>query len=180
MGCKLVKHGKSVNLIMVDTPTDELIGINDDEKALQMAIEKVSALGMKQDQEIIPDNSVITTLKRYFDVIKFSMKAMKTYQLPRSEKPIPIIYFKAKTRKNLDIEFPEKSWIKIQEINGGKLDCIELDGDHLSVNFYPICQTITDYIDQYFKTNYQQESAHFSCFSFLKRIKLMKIIKILY
>ncbi|KAF0489659.1 polyketide synthase [Gigaspora margarita] len=135
MGCKLVKHGKSVNLIMVDTPTgqdmtnstisvaeilrytfsktyklDELIGINDDEKALQMAIEKVSALGMKQDQEIIPDNSVITTLKRNFDVIKFSMKAMKTYQLPRSEKPIPIIYFKAKTRKNLDIEFPEKSW----------------------------------------------------------------------
>ncbi|RIB29201.1 hypothetical protein C2G38_2239037 [Gigaspora rosea] len=201
MGCKLVKHGKSVNLIMVDTPTgqdmtnstisiaeilhytfskkynlNELIGIDDDDKALQIAIEKASILGMKQNHEIIPDNSVITILKRYIDVIKFNMKAMKSYQLPRSVKPIPIIYFKAKTKKNLDIECPEKSWVKMQEINGGKFECIELDGDHLSINFYPACKNITDYINQYFKTNYQQESAHFSCFSFLKRIKLMKKI----
>ncbi|CAG8782666.1 7405_t:CDS:1, partial [Racocetra persica] len=179
MGCKLVKQGKSVNLIMVDTPTgqdmtnstisvaeilhyiysktynlDELIGMDDDEKALQIAIEKASTLDTKQNQVIIPEGFAITMLKRYFDVIKFNIKAMKTYQLPRSEKPIPIIYFKAKIRNNLDLEFPEKSWIKIQEINGGKLDCIELDGDHISVNLYPACKTITDYIKQYFKSNY--------------------------
>ncbi|CAG8723241.1 45035_t:CDS:2, partial [Gigaspora margarita] len=160
MGCKLVKQGKFVNLIMVDTPTgqdmknsmisvaemlhyiysktynlDELIGIDDDEKALQIAIEKIT-LGMKQNQVIIHD-SVIKMIKRYFDVLKLNMKALRTYQLPRSEKPMPIIYFKAKIRKNLDDESPEKPWIKIQEINGGKFDCIELDGDHISVNLYP-------------------------------------------
>ncbi|CAG8462630.1 12331_t:CDS:1 [Racocetra fulgida] len=180
MGCKLVKQGKSVNLIMVDTPTgqditnstisvaeilhyiysktynlDELIGMDDDEKALQIAIEKASTLDTKQNQVIIPEGVAITMLKKYFDVIKFNMKAMKTYQLPRSEKPMSITYFKAKIRKNLDLKFPEKSWIKIQEINGGKLDCIELDGDHISVNLYPACKIITDYIKQYFKSNYQ-------------------------
>ncbi|CAG8557733.1 8730_t:CDS:2 [Dentiscutata erythropus] len=178
MGCKLVKQGKSVNIIMVDTPTaqdvknsisvaeilhytyskiynlDELIGIDNDEKALQIAIKKASTLGMKQNQVIITEDTVTAMLKRYFDVINFNIKAIRTYQLPRSEKPIPIIYFKAKIRKNLDPEFPEKAWIKIQEINGGKFDCIELDGDHISVNFNPACKNITDYIKQYFKSNY--------------------------
>ncbi|CAG8714220.1 29274_t:CDS:1, partial [Gigaspora margarita] len=72
---------------------------------------------------------------------------MTTYNLPKSEKPMQIIYFKAKIRrKDLDPEFPENSWIKIQDINGGKLDCIELDGDHISVNLRPLCKNITDYI----------------------------------
>ncbi|CAG8562942.1 10179_t:CDS:2, partial [Dentiscutata erythropus] len=184
MGCKLIKQGKSVNLIMVDTPTgqdipksmtsvaetlhyiysktynlDELIGMDDDEKALQIVVEKASTLNIKQNQIILPESSVITSmmLKRYVDVFNFNMKAMRTYQLPRSERPIPIIYFKAKIRrKDLDPEFPEKSWIKIQEINGGKLDCIELDGDHISVNLHPICENITDYIKQYFKSKHSQ------------------------
>ncbi|RIB28562.1 hypothetical protein C2G38_2028462 [Gigaspora rosea] len=179
MGCKLIKQGKSVNLIMVDTPTgqdipksmtnvaeilhyiysktynlDELIGIDDDEKALQIVVEKASTLNINHNQVILPESSVITSmmLKRYVDVFNFNMKAMRTYQLPRSERPMPIIYFKAKIRrKGLDPEFPEKSWIKIQEINGGKLDCIELDGDHISVNLHPICKNITDYIKQYLK-----------------------------
>ncbi|CAG8646443.1 28908_t:CDS:2, partial [Dentiscutata erythropus] len=166
MGCKLIKQGKSVNIIMVDTPAgqdipklmtsvaeilhyiysktynlDELIGMYDDEKALQIVVEKASTLNIKQDKVILPESSVITSmmLKRYVDVFKFNMKAIRTYQLPRSERPIPIIYFKAKIRrKDLDPEFPEKSWIKIQEINGGKLDCIEVDGDHISVNLFPI------------------------------------------
>ncbi|CAG8802768.1 13138_t:CDS:1, partial [Dentiscutata erythropus] len=160
MGCKLIKQGKSVNLIMVDTPTgqdlpksmtsvaeilhyiyskmcnlDELIGMDNDEKALQIVVEKASTLNIKQHQLILPERSVITStmLKRYVDVFKFNMKAMSTYQLPRSERPIPIIYFKAKIRrKGIDPEFPENSWIKIQKINGGNLDCIELDGDHIS------------------------------------------------
>ncbi|CAG8854384.1 37810_t:CDS:1, partial [Gigaspora margarita] len=76
MGCKLVKQGKLVNLFMVDTPTgqdlpmsmtmtsvaktlhyiysktynlDELIGMNDDEKALQIVIEKAS-MNVNQNQ----------------------------------------------------------------------------------------------------------------------------------
>ncbi|CAG8453367.1 24365_t:CDS:1, partial [Dentiscutata erythropus] len=180
MGCKLIKHGKSVNLIMVDTPAgqdlpksiptsvakilhyiysktynlDELIEMDDDdEKALRIVIEKASTLNIKQNQE---ESSVIASmmLKRIVDIFNFNVKAMRTYQLPRSERPIPIIYFKAKIRrKGIDPEFPEKSWIKIQEINGGKLDCIELDGDHISVNLFPICKIITDYIKQYLNLN---------------------------
>ncbi|RIB15045.1 hypothetical protein C2G38_2002542 [Gigaspora rosea] len=182
MGCKLIKQGKSVNLIMVDTPAgqdlpnsvptsvtkilyyiysktynlDELIGMDNDEKALEIVVEKASALNIKQNQIILPESSVITLtmLKRYVDVFKFNMEAMTIYQLPRSERPIPMIYFKAKIRrKDLDPEFPEKSWIKLQKINGGKFNCIELDGDHISINSFPICKNIADYIKQYLNLN---------------------------
>ncbi|CAG8627344.1 17250_t:CDS:1, partial [Dentiscutata heterogama] len=175
MGCKLIKQGKSVNLIMIDTPVgqdlpksiptsvaeilhyiysktynlDELIGMDDDdEKALRIVIEKASTLNQ--------ESSMITSmmLKRIVDIFNFNVKAMITYQLSRSERPIPIIYFKAKIRrKDIDPEFPEKSWIEIQEINGGKLDCIELDGDHISVNLHPVCKNITDYIKQNLNLN---------------------------
>ncbi|RIB00205.1 Alpha/Beta hydrolase protein [Gigaspora rosea] len=172
MGCKLVKQGKSVNLFMVDTVIgqdmqnqttslatllhyiypqynlDELSGADaDDDELMQKLIEKM--LHMKENR-VLQDSTTFTSamVKRYFEVLKFSLKAMKSYQLPRSEKPMSIVYFKAKIRNKLDAEFPEKSWIKIQEINGGKFDYIELDGDHIKVNRYPTCKIITDYIKQ--------------------------------
>ncbi|CAG8633863.1 27837_t:CDS:2 [Dentiscutata erythropus] len=56
-------------------------------------------------------------------------------------------------KKGIDPEFPENSLINIQKINGGKLDCIELDGDHISVNLHPICKNISNYIKQYLNLN---------------------------
>ncbi|RIB30656.1 Alpha/Beta hydrolase protein [Gigaspora rosea] len=170
MGCKLVKQGKSVNLFMVDTvigedmqnmPSlaaylhnlypqynlDELSGVDDEDELMQKFIEKI--LHMKETRVIRHRDTLTSAIaKRYFEVLKSCLKAMELYQLPRSENPMSIVYFKAKIRNKLDPEFPEKSWIKIQEINGGKFDYIELDDDHINVNRYPTCKIITDYIKQ--------------------------------
>ncbi|CAG8699482.1 24934_t:CDS:1, partial [Gigaspora rosea] len=76
----------------------------------------------------------------------FDMNAIKEYQLPISSKPFPIMYFKAKIRRDRDSKYPEKAWRELQEINKEDFEYIELDGNHMSVNFFPTCEIIANTI----------------------------------
>ncbi|CAG8732995.1 40376_t:CDS:2, partial [Gigaspora margarita] len=168
MACELMKREKYVKLVvMVDTPSNQDMPIiptnlseclhyiyslnhdlnelndigNNEEKLLQYVAQKIMT-STHQKNHI--ETSTLKYLKGYFNMVKFDMKAIKEYQLPISSKPFPIMYFKAKIRRENDSKYPEKAWRKLQEMNKEDFEYIELDGNHMSVNFFPNCEIIAN------------------------------------
>ncbi|KAF0524901.1 polyketide synthase [Gigaspora margarita] len=170
MACELMKRKKYVKLVaMVDTPSNldmptipttlleclhhiyslnhdltELNEIgNEEEKLLKYIAQKILPSAHQKNHI---ETSTLKYLKGYFNMVKFDMNAIKDYQLPISSKPFPIMYFKAKIRRDSDSKYPEKAWRELQEMNKEDFEYIELDGNHMSVNFFPTCEIIANTI----------------------------------
>ncbi|RIB01460.1 hypothetical protein C2G38_2127563 [Gigaspora rosea] len=110
----------------------ELNVIGNDEEKLKYIAQKIMPSAHQKNHI---ETSTLKYLKGYFNMVKFDMKAIKEYQLPISSKPFPIMYFKAKIRRE-----------DLQEMNKENFEYIELDSNYMSVNFSPTCEIIANTI----------------------------------
>jgi len=122
--------------IEADISSEKIKQLKQDEQ-LQYFLDKQQKSGKK----LFPD---ILTLKTFLNLFRINAKAMWEYQADMYS--ADILFFLAKEKDNINATTPHLAWKKLTK---GKVNVIDIPGNHITMNFSPNINLIAEQIDHH-------------------------------